>query len=77
MYFSSCLAVIWVVRQHFASALTFPPSLVLPLQASSSEEERKRIFFLFGQLYEPGAALIAEMLGFDPKMVLDKQDGGP
>jgi len=42
------------------------------LQASSSVEERTKIFYLIGQLYLEGAALVASMLGFDPALVMPR-----
>ncbi len=35
-------------------------------------EERQKLFYLLGQLHMDGAALYAELLGFDPSLVVPK-----
>ena len=41
-------------------------------QAASKIEERQKIFFILGQLDFERAALYAEMVGFDPNLVVPK-----
>lgn len=35
-------------------------------------EERQKIFYVLGQLYVEGATLFAELLGFQPDLVVPK-----
>lgn len=41
-------------------------------QDASTMEERQKIFYLLGELHVEGASLYAELLGFDPIVVVPK-----
>ncbi len=43
---------------------------VCPQQGTFSVEERRRAFYLMGQLFPEAAALAAALLGFDPDAVV-------
>ncbi|KAG1675122.1 hypothetical protein FOA52_003345 [Chlamydomonas sp. UWO 241] len=49
-----------------------PELIASSLQSVSTVDERKKIFYILGQLHADGAALYAEMLGFEAAAVVPK-----
>ena len=62
------VSALHVLYYNMPKPLTIP----FPVQASSKMEERQKLFYLLGQLHTEGAALYAEMLGFDAALVVPK-----